>query len=223
MAQCAWCGKKGFFLSVNKNNLCNNCQSNIDFDFQQRLRIIQNSQELIEKSENFKTRMHRIDVILEHAQALKKYEEKNVPTIKPSPSECEKHYIKLRNELIYEDIIEKIEKSMNKANLGTSAKAKINEANKALLIIIEGKKTVKNEEEINKLNEGEKKIKSFIHVTQLNEFIEEAKKAEFKGQKSKALDKYQEALYFLQTDEIDDSLQEEKIGEIKSKISELSE
>jgi hypothetical protein len=37
MAQCIWCGRKGFFLFVNKNKLCNNCQSSISFDVQQRL------------------------------------------------------------------------------------------------------------------------------------------------------------------------------------------
>jgi len=73
---------------------------------------------------------------------------------------------------------------------------------------------------INWKEEGQKK--TFIHKTQLNEYIEEAKKAEFKDQKSKALDKYQEALYFLQNDEIDDSLQKENIDELKAKISELT-
>lgn len=43
------------------------------------------------------------------------------------------------------------------------------------------------------------------------------------GQKIKALNFYKEAFYFLQTDEIDDSLQKEKIDEIKAKISELSD
>lgn len=223
MAQCIWCGRKGFFLSVNKDKLCRNCQSSISFDVQQRLRIIQDSQKLIEKSKNFKTRISRIDVLLEHAGALKQYEEKNIETLSEPPSELEKNYKDLKNELIYENIISQIEKHLNKANLQMTAKSKINEANKALLTIIEGKKEIKDEERIQKLNEAEKKIKKQIHETQLNEFLEDAKKAEFKEQKSKALDKYKEALYFLQTDEVDDSLQKDKIDEIKTKISELSD
>lgn len=222
MAQCIWCEKKGFFLSVDQNKLCRNCQSIIYLDFQQRLRIIEDSQKLIEKSQNFKTRIRRIDVLLEHVQALKQYEEKNIPTLSPPPFECEKHYIKLKNELIYENIIANVDKIMNKAQLGLTAKAKINEANKALLTIIEGQKELEEEEKDNNLKEKEKEIKNFIHETQLNDFLEEAKKAEFKEQKTKALDKYQEALYFLQTDEVDDALQKDKIDEIKSKIQELS-
>lgn len=222
MAQCIWCGKKGFFLMVDQNKLCRNCQSSIYLDIQQRGRIVEESQELIEKSKNIKTKIHRIDVILEHIQTLKKYEEKNISTLTPSPSECEKNYIGLRDEIIYEDIINRIEKHLNKANLEITTKSKINEANKALLTIMEGKKEFLNKEKIQKLNAAEKEIKASINKTQLDEFIEEAKKAEFKNQKTKALDKYQEALYFLITDKVDDSLQKEKIDEIKSKISELS-
>jgi len=222
MGQCVWCGRKGIFVSVDRDNLCRNCQPAIYLDIQQRNRIIEESQELVEKSENFKTRIHRIDVISEHVQALKEYEKKNISTITPLPSECEKYYINLKNELIYENITSEIEKIMNKAKIALSAKTKMTEANKAVLKIIERKKELQDEDKINNLNKSEKEIKNFMHETQLNEFLEEAKKAEFKGQKSKALDKYQEALYFLQTDEVDDSLQKEKIDGIKSKISELS-
>ena len=92
MAQCIWCEKKGLFLSVDRNKLCRNCQATIYFDVQQRLRIIQDSQKLIEKSKNFKTRIGRIDTLLEHIQALKKYEEKNITTLEPKPSEVEKNF-----------------------------------------------------------------------------------------------------------------------------------
>lgn len=222
MGQCVWCEKKGLFLSVDRNNLCRNCQLFIYLDIQQRSRIILDSQELIEKSENFKTRIHRVDVISEHAQALKKYEEKNISTITPPPSECEKYYTDLKNELIYENINEEVDKIMNKAKLALTAKTKMTEANKAILKISERQKEFQDKDKVDSLNKRKKEIKNFMHKTQLNEYLEEAKKAEFKGQKSKALDKYQEALYFLKTDEVDDSLQKEKIDEIKSKISELS-
>lgn len=223
MGQCIWCGRKGFFLSVDKDKLCRNCQPAISLDIQQRTRIILDSQELIEKSEIFKTRIHRIGLILEHVQALTQYEEKGVSTITPPPSEFEKHYTDLRNELTYENIINETDKIMNKAKLALTAKTKMTEANKAILKIVERRKELQDKDKIDSLNKREKEIKDFMHKAQLNDYLGEAKKAEFKGQKSKALDKYQEALYFLQTDEVDDSLQKEKIEEIKTKISELSE
>lgn len=223
MGQCIWCERKGLFISVDKNRLCRNCQLSIYVDIQERSRIISDSQKLIEKSENYKTRLHRINLVLEHLRTLKEYENKNIETLSLLPSELENYYKKLKNELIYENIIGGIEKIMNKARIGLTAKTKMTEANKAILSILEGKKELQDKDKIEELNNKEKEIKNFIHETQLNDFIKEAKKAEFKGQKSKALDKYQEALYFLKTDEVDDSLQKDKINEIKSKISELSE
>jgi len=212
MAQCIWCGGKSLFLSVDKNKLCRNCQGKIYFDLQQRIRIIQDSQKLIEKSKNFNTRIGRIDTLLEHVQALKKYEDKNITTLELPPSEVEKAYLRIRSELIFEDINEEIDKIMNKAKLGLTPRTKMNEANKALVKINERRREIQEEDKITVIEKKEKEIKTFIHKTQLNEYIEEAKKAEFKGQKSKALDKYQEALYFLQKENID---------ELKTKISEL--
>ncbi len=73
------------------------------------------------------------------------------------------------------------------------------------------------------MDQLEARVRRFSHQTQLNAYLEAARKAEFKGQKKKALDQYLEALYFLRSDEIDDSLQAEKISELEAKISELSD
>ena len=59
------------------------------------------------------------------------------------------------------------------------------------------------------------------HQTQLNAYLDEAKKAEFKGQRKKALDRYYDALYFLKHDEIEDALQQEHLSAIEAKINEL--
>ncbi len=222
MAKCIWCGASGLFLSVDKNGLCRRCQAIIYSDIQQRLRIIEDSQKLIEESKNFSTRIGRVDTFLKQIHELKKYEEKKITTLEPVPSEIEKKLYKLREELIFENIVEEIDKIMNKAKLALTPKTKMSGANKALIRINERKEEVQEEEKIKEIEEKEKELKKFIHDTKLNEYLDEAKKAEFKGKKTKALDKYQEALYFLQNDEIDDSLQKEKINELKAKISELT-
>lgn len=222
MGQCVWCGSKSIFLSVDKNGLCSRCRSLISFDLQQRLRIIEESQEIIKKTSNFKTLLHRIDTILEHLQVLKAYEAKKIPTVIPPPTDFENALLQKKEELINDNIMQEIGRIMNKASLGLTTKSKINEANKAILLISERRSELKDQEKISNLGNKEKEIKYFIHDTKLNEFLEEAKKAEFKGQKARALDKYQEALYYLQTDEIDDIYQKDKIEEINAKILELS-
>ncbi len=69
---------------------------------------------------------------------------------------------------------------------------------------------------------AEAKLRKVIQEIQLSSYLNDAKKAEFKGDKKKALDKYYEALYFLQHDEIDDALQTNEIEDIEAKIKELS-
>ncbi len=105
-----------------------------------------------------------------------------------------------------------------RAELSTSSQAKVNHLSKTLLKVRDYKHRAKHPTLLNTL---ERNLESEIHSTQLGAFLDEARKAEFKGQRKKALDKYFEALYFLRHDAIDDSLQEDSIGPIQAKIAEL--
>lgn len=189
----------------------------------QSLQIIEESKNIINKSKNFKTILSRFNVIFENIRMLKKLEIENSDVTDPKPSEIEKFYLREKDKFIKEFVLEEVEINMTKIVDIMTVKTKINIANKAIMRIIEGKKEIKEAENIKELTDKEKEIKAFIHKIQFDEFLEKAKKAEFMGQKSKALNACKEALYFLQTDKIDDSLQKEEIDEIKAKISELSE
>lgn len=68
----------------------------------------------------------------------------------------------------------------------------------------------------------EDKLKALVHDKQLDSMLDAARKAEFKGQKAKAIDQYQEALYFITTDKVDDTDQQGQIAEIETKIAQLS-
>ncbi|MFX0203769.1 MAG: hypothetical protein ACFFCW_47325, partial [Candidatus Hodarchaeota archaeon] len=138
----------------------------------------------------------------------------------PSPSKLLTEFTAMHDQIVLEGVTEEVEKALAKAEIATTPRISINEANKALLKIREGKKELRDQ---TKLDQLEIRVRRFSHETQLNAYLEAARKAEFKGQDKKALDQYQEALYFLRSDEIDDSLQAEKIGEIEAKISELSD
>ena len=52
-------------------------------------------------------------------------------------------------------------------------------------------------------------------------YLEAARKAEFKGNVKKAIDQYQEALFFIRNDDIDDTQQRFEINEIETKLTEL--
>jgi cell division FtsZ-interacting protein ZapD len=69
----------------------------------------------------------------------------------------------------------------------------------------------------------EQRARQLHHKTRLNTFVDAASKAEFKGQLKKALDQYQEALYFLRSDDIEDAQQTGEIEGIEAKIAEMTE
>lgn len=218
MATCKNCDKSGFFVFVNSSGLCNECSPIITSIINNNFRIISESIELIKKSKNFKTRLSRCDLILNIAEKLLEYENKGIQSIKPAPSEFISMYANIRNEIILESLKSDIEKAENKIRITDKPQSKINEINKTLLKIQDYKKEIKDKTKINKI---EKEFNKTKHEAQLATYLEVAKKAEFKGQNKKALDQYQEALYFLENDKIDDKLQKDNIGKIEEKISEL--
>lgn len=193
MAQCKMCGRKGFFLLVSANSLCKSCEPIVVMNVQQRGRIINDCMKLVAESKNMKTRLSRCDLLIEHAQALLEYEHKGIPTVSPSPSQLLSEYTAMRDQVVLEGVTAEVEKALAKAEIVATPRTSINEANKALLKIREGKQELCDEA---KLDQLEARVRRFSHETQLNAYLEAARKAEFKGQKKKALDQYQEALYF---------------------------
>jgi len=220
MAQCKYCGRKGFFLSVDANGLCKNCQPIVIMDIQQRVRILSDSINLAKNSKTFKTRLSRCDLVIEHAEALLEYEKKGIPTISPLPSKLLKEFSEYHDTIIIEEAMQIFGKAQKKAEVSTSFKTIENTYVNALLKIDEVFSFLKDK---NKGIELKNKLKSLIHSTKLNGFIDVAKKAEFKGQIKKAVDQYQEALYFILNDNIPDEQQKDKIQEIENKINSLSE
>jgi len=218
MAQCKWCDKKGFFLSVNQDGVCKNCEGIIVIDVQQRMRIINESIELFENSKKMETRLSRLDLVEEHLSAITQYEDKNIEIINPSAKSLLNKFEGKHDKIILEHMTEIAENALTKAEVATTTRTKVNAINKALLKIREMQKQL---EEASSLDDLEKKLNTFIHKTQIDSFINEAKKAEFKGNNKKAIDQYQEALYFLKTDNVDDIQQQKEISEIEANIERL--
>jgi len=218
MSRCRLCDRKSLFLSVSRDGLCKNCQPIVEMDVRQRVRIMQDSLEIINKSKKLDTRISRCELFLDHASKLLMYENKSIPTMEPLPSRLIQKYGLIKDNIINEGLEEEVEKALSNAELAATPKTKINNANKALLKIREYKKELNNHSKAETLDS---RIKKFTHETQLNSFLEKARKYEFKGQKKKALDQYQEALFFIKNDNIDDDLQKREIVKLEEKIAEL--
>lgn len=86
MAKCKWCGKSGIFLSLSKNGLCNTCEIIVVSEIVQAQKHINESTEIIQQSANTDTIVSRFDFIVDKLKALRRFEEKGIPTIIPPPS-----------------------------------------------------------------------------------------------------------------------------------------
>jgi len=219
MAQCKFCDRSGFLLSVNQYGLCNNCATVISFEINSKLRVIQESIDLVKTSKNLDTRLSRADLVIQLASKIvDKFESKGIMLMEPSATELLRRYKEGRDEIIKDSIEEEYKKASTKSEVSTTAKTKINPLSKMLLKIQDYKSQLAKKGSLDAL---EQKINKDIHAIQLHFFLDDAKKAEFKGNKKKALDKYLEALYFIKTDKIDDIKQQDTILNIENKIKEL--
>jgi len=100
MGQCKYCDKRGFFLSVDKDGLCRNCAPALLMRVQQSIRVIKESEDIINKSKNIDTRISRCDTILIHLEGLIELEMKGIPTLNIPPSKLLQQVINEKNKII---------------------------------------------------------------------------------------------------------------------------
>lgn len=217
MAQCTYCNKKGFFVTVNAMKLCNTCNSPISTCISRHFDIIQESSLIVESSKNLSTRMSRIDVIIDNLETLEnEYAAKGIPLNLDFHSR-KREILNIKSNILEEDAVIKVDDFIKKASLAKTVASKINIANKALMYL---KDLVDNYDYINK--ELGIKVLKFIHISQLDDLVLKAEKEEFKSNYKKAVDKYQDVLFYLKKDDIDDSLQVEEIKKYEDKVAHLS-
>jgi hypothetical protein len=172
---------------VDPNGLCYECAPFIVLNIQNHTRIIDDSVNLINRSKNKATRLSRCDLLIEHAQALVPYHAKGIPTVEPSPAELIRLVQDQKHEIILEDAQQQVEKWLDKARVAATVRTALTNGSKALLAITEARKELGDP---STLADREAEVKRFLHETELAGYLDEAKKAEFKGNRKKALDQY---------------------------------
>jgi len=187
-------------------------------DVENRARIIKESMALVEKTANLDTMMSRMDVAADNLRALLKYERSGIPTITPSPSHLLGELERNRGQIILKWAEDSAAVALTKAAAALSQKTAMSTAEKALVKLREIHHKTSDPAKMDAL---EGRLEGFIHDKQLEVHLEAARKAEFKGQPKKAIDAYQEAVYLLRTDRIDDGKQTQQIAEIEEKIKKL--
>lgn len=220
MAQCRWCSSKGLFLKVSRDGLCARCQPLILHEIAERSRILADCIRLCEESKTLATRLSRCDLLLEHASELQRFEARGIDVMSPAPSVLIARYREKRDAMIVDSLAEDLAKAVSKAEIVDNTKSAATTLKKVLLKIHEARGMLLAPS--SGLGELESRAKTLVHRAELRIHLEAADRAEFKGQQKKALEHFREALYFLQNDGIDDTLQREYIDHIQGKINTLN-
>ena len=166
--------------------------------------------------------MSRAQVIIDHASELLRFEERGIPTVAPVPSELVAEYQSDQAEILAGAMEEALARARSKSELATTPAGKTNPLAKTLLDIQAARTDHPDVAHGGELDRLEHQAKGLHHQARLATFVGAAEKAEFKGQLKKALDQYQEALFFLHNDDLDDELQIEEITAIQVKIDEIT-
>lgn len=219
MAKCRYCEKGGLFQSVDNNGLCNKCAYPVISDIQQRARIIDDSIKLAQEGKTFATRLSRHELLIEQLEQLLVYEKRGIPTLSPAPSELIQRMSGYRGTIVGQEIEQIAEKAKKQAELAASVSAKFNALAKAFLRVQE---IIEGEGQSLSDHRTAIELRLLMHKSKIEGYITEARKAEFKGNAKKAIDQYQEALFYIQNDDIDDSMQSELITNVAAKLSELT-
>lgn len=218
MATCRWCGRSGIFLSVSSNGMCGSCEPAVVDSVLTSTRVIEESLGLVKNSKKLETRLSRCDTVIQHAQHLRQYEDRGIPTIDPPPSQLVIDMPKEKDEIVVTTLNNELSELLVTLDPQPSTTVRTNRLLKLLARVRSFLPQMKSRSDLEQL---EQRVLDRIHSAQLQGYLEAAKKAEFKGKTKKAIDHYFDALYFLMNDDIDDTHQHEVLTEIRGKLHAL--
>lgn len=203
----------GLLWLVAKTNASSEKKRALQREFTRRAQIVEESRVIIDKSRNEKTKLSRIDVIIDNLEEMHRLKPEDT-----SVSEAIAGARDWKTALRLEALNSSTNKLLKKAETAKTASTQQKYIKEAMQLLDaareEGLASGQVERALAKLNEA-------YHKASVDEHLEKAKRAEFKGQRKRARDHYLDALYNLAHDNIADSKQKEQIKWLRSKITEL--
>lgn len=176
-----------------------------------KLRVILESIDILTKSKNIETMRSRYEVATNLLEEL----------LAQYPHRLDWHELSQNLQRDWKRCLQavpsaSIEKCIEKAKVAKTVSTKVNNLGKALLELKDAQNS--GNYDAKWLQAQRTQIEELIHDTELGKLLEIAEKFEFKEDFKKALSAYQDVLFFLKKDNIDDSEQEELITDIEQKI-----
>lgn len=223
MARCAVCNERGAFEKFKGTKLCSRCAGVIALELKNTGRIVADSERLIETSKNLDTKLKRCDLIISKAQELTRYEQMGIRIMDPLPSSYVEQYKSRRDQIVVDTMRELAEETKKKSANNEDSKKTAADLKKAATTIRDSGEEVNQSYNREVLGQMEKELLDLAQQAQINSYLEAADKAGFMGQKKKALNQYQEALYYIHKENESGRAVDEEVAEaIRQKLQELS-
>lgn len=125
MAHCRYCGKRGLLVAVNVDGLCGDCQVEILQQVPQVVRIINESEKIIESSKNWKTRLSRCDDIDQFLKRFESYAERGIEVFSQPLRDCLQEDSDRRMNVIEETVQSLFEAATTKAETAATPRTRI--------------------------------------------------------------------------------------------------
>lgn len=202
-----------------KAGLCAPCGTKVHFETSRKVQIVKESLDLAYNGKTAATRVSRCDLAAQIVEELMPLEAKGITISDPPPSVLLVRVAELRERILLNESAKLAEKAILKSSVAVSAGSKVTALNSASIKIAEFIKSHSGDPSL--IAPIVANLMSLAHKAQLDGFLDEARKAEFKGNRKKAIDRYQEALFFLRNDRVGDHEQLEEIRRIENKILDL--
>ncbi len=190
--------------------------TNISPELEYHVRMVNESVDIIDSSTEAKTMLYRLGFLEENLNEVLK--------IIPDNESAMQMYAMLpeiRRKVHTKAVVETVKKLSSKAELAKLASTKQRYAKEALIMIDAAMKTgIADQKTVMAEANG---LRRYIAQVEIDEYVGKAKRHEFKGQKSKALEFYKDALYSALNDDIPDGEQSDVIEHLKSKLAELEQ
>jgi hypothetical protein len=180
--------------------------------------MINHCRKLVEESKELDEQLSQCDSLAEHAEALLQYEERGIATIRPLPSELIRVYRDGKDDLILRSAEREVESAIAAAKVMAGPDAKASQLSKALAKIRDYKTKLGK---AGHLDAVERKMADLVHQTQLTVYLDEARDADIRGLRKRALELYKYALHFLEGEGISESLRQDNLPAVEAKIAAL--
>ena len=199
MATCRYCGRGGLFRSVDGNGLCTDCRRPVLLSIASTARVVTESLKLTQTGKTLVTRIGRWGTVIEHAERLVAFEQRGIPTITPPPTVVVAQAREERKRALVIGLTEDLDAAESRAELASTPTARLNAFEKVIHLAEQYQRDFSGDEPLRlELAAFEARARNRHHEVRLENMLDVAKKAEFKGQTSKAIDAYRDVLYELQ-------------------------